>query len=69
MLRTKLIAVSVAIGLLLTGFFPFTEKECYIPSPAAHSVSGGESFGSLSVVKADEVEFSFKLLEWLRELF
>ena len=69
-LQTKLIAISVAAGLLFANILPFRgAKECYLPSPSVESTSEGVSFGVLNVTQADEVEFSFRLLEWLHELF
>lgn len=69
MIRSRFIALSAALGLFFAGFHPLHKRECYLPSPAADSSLVGESFGPITVIEADEVEFSLRFLEWLRELF
>lgn len=67
--KTRLIVFSAAASLLISGIFGLHTRDCFLPSPAAESFADERSLGGAVIVSADDVEFSCKLFEWLKELF
>lgn len=79
MKRQLLFSLAAAIGLIFSWSFPFSQREhiradgdCFMPGFVMSGTIGfdesEERFG-IEIIEADEAEFSFKLIEWLKELF
>ena len=72
-MRNHIISVSHAVGLFLSGLFPFPASvECFLPgfivSPAITSEQECDD-GGIVVLEAQEVEFDFFLIDLLKKLF
>ncbi len=79
MKRQLLFSLATAIGLIFSWSFPSYQRErirvdgdCFMPGFVMTGTIGfeesEEKFG-IEIIEADEAEFSFKLIEWLKELF
>ncbi len=79
MKRQLLFSLAAAMGLIFSWGFPFSlrehrqaERDCFMPGFVMTGTVGFEEseerFG-IEFVEADKAEFSFKFIEWLKEVF
>lgn len=68
-LVTRAAAISAAVGILISGFAPSSGRHCcFLPSPAAEGFASEHSLGGVTIVETQQVEFSCKIAEWIKEL-
>lgn len=66
--KTRLLVCCALLSLIFSGMIEPFIKSCFLPGQAA-KCSSEESCGAITVANAEDLEVSFRLLEWLDELF